>query len=315
MEYRIGIDLGGTAIKMGAVDEEYNVVCSRSVPTAPEFEKAVADMAGCARALAREMGLRLSDFRSVGVGVPSSIDDEGRLVYSNNNNWCDMPLRREMEKYFPIPVYLGNDADCAVVGESLAGAAKGFRNVIMLTLGTGVGGGIIINNRLYSGGDFLGTEPGHFPLVHGGIKCTCGIEGCYEAYASVTALIRQAKEAMELHPESALHEALKNRGEINGRVIFDCAQQGDETALEVIDQYEEYVAHGIGGLISIFRPNIVIIGGGLSAQGEYLMKPLREKVKKYTFNGEAVPVPPIACAVRGNAAGTIGAAFLDRMKN
>ena len=310
MEYRLGADLGATAIKIGVVDENYNVVCSRSVPTAEKFEQAISDTARTAEELAAGMGLKLSDFASVGMGVPSGIDPEtGCLIFSNNNNWSDAPIRSELEKQFKIPVYLANDADCAVIGEAIAGAAKGYKNVIMLTLGTGIGGGVILDGRLFSGGDCMGTELGHLPLVHGGRMCTCGVAGCFEAYASATALISQTKEAMLRHPESLLNQL----DEINGRSPFDCAKEGDRTALEVLDTYEEYLAHGIGGLISIFRPNIFLIGGGLSAQGEYLLKPLRSKVMKYTFHAAKAPVPPVVCATKGNAAGTIGAAFLDKM--
>ena len=314
MEYRIGIDLGGTAIKAGVVDENYQIVVSHSQPTGQGFEQVVADMAAAAETVAAKAGLKVSDFPCVGVGTPSCINPHtGKLVFSNNTNWRNVPLREELEKHLPVPVYIGNDANCAIVGEALAGAAKGCGSVVMLTLGTGVGGGVILNGKLFCGGDGMGAELGHTPLVAGGYPCTCGVNGCLEAYASATALIRQTKEAMAADPHSALHAYVEEHGPVNGRTVFDCAQQGDATAQAVLDQYMEYLANGIGGFINIFRPEIVLIGGGLSAQGEYLLKPLREKVAKYAFVSDIIGLPLIVKATLGNAAGTIGAAFLDRM--
>ena len=314
MQYRIGIDMGGTAIKAGIVDENYQVVYRHSRPTGQGFERVVAEMAAAAREVAEMAGLAVSDFPCVGVGTPSCINpNTGRLVFSNNTNWRNVPLREELEKHLPVPVYIGNDANCAIIGEALAGAAKGCANVIMLTLGTGVGGGVILNGKLYCGGDGMGTELGHTPLIAGGYPCTCGINGCLESYASVTALIRQTKEAMEAHPQSAMHAYCREHGDVSGRTAFDCARQGDAAALAVVDQYMEYLANGIGGLVNVFRPEIVLIGGGLSGEGDYLLKPLNERVKKYVFASDIIGVPPIVKAALGNAAGTIGAACLDQM--
>lgn len=314
MQYRIGIDLGGTAIKTGIVNENFEVVYRHSRPTGNGFAQVVADMAAAAQEVAAMAGLSISDFPCVGVGTPSCINpNTGRLVFSNNTNWRDVPLREELEKHLPVSVYIGNDANCAIAGEAIAGAAKGAKNVVMLTLGTGVGGGVILNGKLYCGADGMGTELGHTPLVANGYPCTCGINGCLESYASVTGLIRQTKDAMDAHPKSLLHAHVKKAGEINGRTVFDCAQQGDETALAVIDQYMEYVANGIGGLVNIFRPEVVLIGGGLSAQGDYLLKPINEKLKRYVFAYDIIGAPPVIKATLGNDAGTIGAAYLDEM--
>lgn len=315
MQYRIGIDLGGTAIKAGVVDADNRVAFSHSRPTGGTFEQVVADMAAAAETVAAMAGLTLADFPCVGVGTPSCINpNTGRLVFSNNTNWRDMPLREELEKHFPVPVFIGNDANCAIIGEAVAGAAKDCRSAVMLTLGTGVGGGVILNGKLFAGADGMGTELGHTPVIHNGTMCTCGIPGCLEAYASVTALIRQAQEAMDACPDSLLRtRAEENGGGLDGRIIFDCAHENDPTALAVIDRYEEYLANGIGGLINIFRPEVFLIGGGLSAQGEYLLAPLREKTKKYVFACDIIGMPPLVKAALGNAAGTIGAAYLDQM--
>ena len=315
MQYRNGIELGGTAIKAGVVDENYQVVCSYTQPTSHDFDTVIRDLAVTAETVAAKVGLKVSDFPCVGVGIPSSVNPiTKRLVFANNTGWRDMPIGEELEKLLNIPVYIGNDANCAVIGETLAGAAKGRNSVVMLTLGTGVGGGIILGGKLFVGGDGMGVELGHTPLVHGGNDCTCGITGCLESYASVTALINQATAAMTKTSDSMLRASAEgNGGKLNGRLIFDCAHAGDPTALAVVDQYEEYLAHGIGGLITVFRPEIFLIGGGLSAQGDYLMNPLNEKLKRYTYSSDIIGAPPVVKATLGNAAGTIGAAYLDRM--
>lgn len=314
MKYRIGIDLGGTAIKAGVVDENFNVVCSHTQPTSYDFDTVIRDLAATAETVASKVGLKVSDFPCVGVGIPSSVNPiTKRLVFANNTGWRDMPIGEELEKLLKVPVYIGNDANCAVIGETLAGAAKGKDSVVMITLGTGVGGGIILNGKLFVGGDGMGVELGHTPLGHDGNACTCGIVGCFESYASVTALINQARKAMEENPDSLLCKYEKEKGELNGRIIFDCAHEGDATALAVVDQYEEYLAHGIGGLITTFRPEVFLIGGGLSAQGDYLLDAVNKKLSRYVYSWDIIGAPPVIKATLGNAAGTIGAAYLDRM--
>lgn len=317
MHYRLAIDLGGTDIKAGVVDEQFQVIKSCVLPTRPErpFEVVVADMALAAKGAAEAAGLCYDDFACVGVGVPSTINPHsGLLVFSNNTNWRNVPLREELARHIPLPVYIGNDANCAVIGEAIAGAAKGLKNVLMLTLGTGVGGGIIYEGRLFAGGDGMGAELGHLALVHEGEMCTCGVPGCLEAYASVTALIRQTERAMRGHPDSAMHGHLKEHGKISGHTAFDCAKKGDAAALAVVDAYTTYIAGGIGSLCTVFRPEVVLIGGGISKQGDYLLNPIREKLPRYVHASDIIGCPPITVAALGNLAGTIGAAFLDSME-
>ncbi len=311
MQYRIGIDLGGTSIKAGVVDEKYKIISSYQKPTLEGFEIVVPDMAETARIAAENAGLILEDFHSVGVGSPGFINPStGLLVFSNNTNWRNMPLKQELEKHIPVPVFIDYDANCAVVGEMLAGAAKGYRHVLMLTLGTGVGTGLIIDGRLFSGGDSMGAELGHVPIIANGEPCTCGLFGCLEAYASVTALIRQTNEAMAKNPETKMHAHAAKHGGVSGRTSFDCAREGDPVAMRVVDQYCTYLAIGLGGFITVFRPEIVLLGGGLSGAGDTLLVPVRKKVKEYTFASDLIELPPIERAALGNAAGTIGAAFL-----
>ncbi len=316
-KFRLAIDMGGTDIKTGVVDDQFNIIKRHVIPTGPErpFEVVVADMAQAAKDVAAMCGLTFADFPCVGVGVPSCINPHsGLLVFANNTNWRNAPLREELRKHIPVPVYIGNDANCAVVGEAMAGAARGKKDVLMITLGTGLGGGLIMDGKLYLGADGMGMEPGHTILVHNGLPCTCGLLGCLEAYGSVVALIQQAKDAMALHPESCLHELSRaNSGKLNGKIIFDCAISGDETAKAVVNQFLEYVANGIGSLVNLFRPEVVLIGGGICDAGDYLMIPLNEKLPKYVFASDIIGCPPAIRATLGNAAGTIGAACLDCM--
>lgn len=315
MKYRIGVDMGGTAIKAGVIDEDFNIVCSHSIPTGEGFENVVRNIADVVNAVAGMAGLKVEEFPCVGLGTPGSISPStGNLAFSNNTNWRNVPLRDELAKYLPVPVYIGNDANCAVIGETVAGAAKGHDNVVMITLGTGVGGGVMIGGKLFCGGDGMGAELGHTALIAGGYPCTCGARGCLEAYASVTGLIRQTKEAMDENPDSMLHGWVKEHGSVNGKTVFDCAQQGDAAAQRVLDQYTSYVAAGLGGFINVFRPEIVLVGGGICAQGDYLLNPIRSKLKEYVFAYDMIGAPEVRVAALGNAAGTIGAAYLDRMQ-
>ena len=314
MKYRVGVDIGGTTIKVGVVDENNNIVKRCAVDTPDTFEKSMKALADAVYATIGELGLKIEDFPCVGIGTPGSISSEtGRLVFSNNTNRKDVPMAEELRKYFPVPVFINNDANCAVMGEAVAGAAKGRKHVIMLTLGTGVGGGIIINGKLFAGGDGVGAELGHTVLFHDGYPCTCGIPGCLEAYASATALIRQTKEAMAAHPESAMNKWVEENGKVSGRCAFDCAMAGDPVANEVVDTYVSYIANGIGSLVNVFRPEIVLIGGGISNSGDFLMNKIHAQMPKYTFAYDVVGYPAIERATLGNDAGIIGAAYSDQM--
>ena len=314
MKYRIGVDIGGTGIKLGAVDENGTIVLKTGVKTPDSFEEAMRTIADMVSDTAEKLETCMEDLICVGVGVPCSVIQEtGKLVLANKTSWKDVSIREELSGYLKVPLYFGNDANCAVIGETIAGAAKGKKNVVMLTLGTGVGGGIIINGKLFAGGDGLGAEAGHTPLVHDGIRCTCGIKGCFECYASATALIRQTKEAMERDPASAITDWVKENGEINGKTAFDCAKAGDRTAMDVVDTYAGYIANGLGGFVNIFRPELLILGGGISDAGDFLLDKIRQKLPEYVLAGDIIGVPPVKKALLGNDAGIIGAAYLDQL--
>ena len=309
---RIGIDLGGTNIAAGLVNDDMKIVCKSSLPTKSErpYTEIVKDMAALVMTLVDKAGIPLSDVESVGIGCPGTpVVETGEILYSNNLGWENVPLLPELAKYIKQPLRLDNDANCAALGETLAGAAKGTRSTILLTLGPGVGGGIILDGKVYAGINHAGAELGHTVIVSGGEPCTCGRRGCLEAYASATALIRMGKKAAAQHPDSLLARAYKENGRLTGLLIFDALDKGDEAAKEVVDTYLFYLAEGITNFVNIFQPEAVILGGGISAQGEKILVPLRRQVAADVFCKQ-VSMPKILCATLGNDAGIIGAALL-----
>jgi glucokinase len=314
--YDIGIDVGGTHTAIGVVDENQKLLVKRSLPSAAgrPFGEAIGEIADAAKAAAVEAGLDPAQINSVGVGVPSTIDPKtGHVVFANNLAWRDLDLKGAFEKNWDIPVYLENDADCAALAEASEGPAKG-KNVLMITIGTGFGGGYILNGKIFKGGDHSGFEPGHSALVYNGEPCTCGKRGCVEAYASVTALIRQTKEKMHAFPESSMWQECGGDLEmVNGRTSFDAAKKGDGPAREVVDRYISYAAEGIANLVTLFRPELIIIGGGLSAEGDFLLKPLYALAESRIYAADLLGMPPLIQARLGNDAGIIGAALLGRI--
>jgi len=314
MGYRVGVDIGGTSFKAGIIDEHFHVIHRMTAKPGGSFESSMKAIADMVFTLTEKQSLKISDLPCVGVAFPCAvIPDTGRLIHAHNLGWKDENALEELSKYIPVPLYFGNDANCAALGETIAGAARGKSHVIMITLGTGVGSGIIINGKLFTGGDGLGPEVGHLPLVHEGHPCSCGLNGCLEAYASATALIEQTSDAIAQHPESSMAAWVKEHGEITGKTAFECAEAGDETALAVIDQYTSYIAGGLGGLVNIFRPEIIIIGGGISNAGEFLLERIRKKLPRYTLAYDLIGGPEVRQALLGNNAGIIGAACLDQM--
>ncbi len=309
--YRIGIDLGGTNIAVGIVNEAYDIVVQHSVPTGAERPAAevIADMVEAVETALRKAGLTVGDCASIGIGSPGNCDDEnGVVVRAYNLHWFDVPVCRMLEEHFSIPVHLSNDANCAALAETVAGAARGCRNMVLVTLGTGVGGGIIIDGKIHAGMRSAGAELGHILLVLDGEKCTCGRRGCWEAYASATALIRQTKEAAKAHPASLLAKIPAE--EITGRTVFDAADQGDAVAEEVIRRYCVYIAAGFTDLVNALAPEMILLGGGISRQGERILAPIRAYVSENCFGQHEGAIPVIQAAQLGNEAGIIGAAAL-----
>ncbi len=312
--YRVGIDLGGTNIKAGIVDENQKIVAQASAPTGAErsAEEVIADMAGLAKQLMEELQIDEDALMGIGVGCPGLVDAGAGIVrYSNNISWENVALVQELGKYFSCNIRISNDANCAALGEVKAGAAKDVSNAILLTLGTGVGGGIILNGKVFEGSNAGGAELGHVSMIMGGEPCTCGRHGCVEAYASATALIRDAKRAASADKKSLMNQMCGGRIEnINGKIPFDAALEGDAAAKEVVENYYTYLAEAIANYVNIFRPDVVLLSGGICNQGMRLTKPVEEHLSFLCFGGDRAFVPPVRCAILGNDAGIIGAANL-----
>lgn len=309
--YRIGIDLGGTNIAVGVVNDAYAIIARHSVPTGAQRGAAavIHDMIGAVDTVLAQAHLTASDCESIGIGSPGTCDSQrGTVVRAYNLQWFDVPVCQLLQTHFGIPVRLSNDANCAALAETVAGAARGCRNMVLITLGTGVGGGIIIDGKIHAGMRTAGAELGHTLLVLNGAPCTCGRRGCWEAYASATALIRQAIAAAKAHPDSQL--ARISPEEITGRTVFACADQGDATAQAVIDQYCVYIAAGCTDLVNALAPEMLLLGGGISQQGERILQPIRNYVADNCFGQHEGAIPIIRTAQLGNEAGIIGAAAL-----
>ncbi len=307
----VGIDLGGTNIAAGIVGESGKLLHKKSIPTGADRDAlaVIKDMAQVAMDVVAENGYTMDDVVSVGIGSPGSVDKaKGELVYANNLPFSHTPMRAEMQKYINKPIYIDNDANCAAWAEAMAGATKGVDDSIAITLGTGVGGGIVVNGKLYSGFNFIGGELGHTVIAVDGEPCSCGRKGCWEAYASATALIRQTKRAAEAHKDSKMWNYTKD-GKFSGRTAFLAAKDGDKAAQEVVDNYVKYVGCGIANMINIFQPEVLVVGGGVANEGDNLLNPVREYVKKETY-AKDIKACRIEKAYLGNDAGIIGAALL-----
>ena len=316
MKYYIGIDLGGTNIVAGVVDENYNIISKASTKTnLPRPEKEIAnDMVKVSLEAAKEAGISIDDIEWVGVGTPGIANSEkGTIEYSSNLGFNNTPMREYIREQIDKPVYIENDANAAAYGEFVAGAAKGAKNAVCITLGTGVGGGIIIDGKIYAGSNFAGAEIGHTTIdVHGPV-CSCGRKGCFEVFSSATGLIRMTKEAMAEDKDTLMHKIAEERGgKVSARTSFDAMKQGDKKAKEVVDTYIEYLAAGITNTINIFQPDILCIGGGVCNEGDTLLVPVKELIKKEVYSKNSPKNTEIVIAKLGNDAGIIGAAFLGR---
>ena len=309
----IGIDLGGTNIAAGIVREDGKIVVQSSVPTLSQrpTDEIVKDMVFLSKQLIKDAELELNDIEAVGIGCPGTINFEtGEVIYSNNIKMEHYMLAKEFQKYLNLPVKIDNDANCAAMGEYIV-SGNNVPIFMFITLGTGVGSGLILNGKVFRGFNGAASEAGHITLVSGGEPCTCGKRGCWETYASVTALIRQTKVAMEKNPESLMHEIAKAEGKISGRASFDAAKQGDKAAQAVVKQYAQYVADGIVSVENVLQPDIISVGGGISREGEYLLQPVCEYAAANGFN-KFMPKTKIVTAQSFNDAGIIGAAMIAK---
>ena len=313
--YRIGIDLGGTNIAAGIVDGNYNIIKKGSVPTKADRdpELIIKDMGELCNNLIKEAGLTTNEIEYAGIATPGTANrDAGVVEYANNLPFVKFPIAEILKKYVGVKnVYIENDANAAAKGEAVAGAAKGCNHAVMITLGTGLGGGVIIDKKVYSGFNFAGAELGHIVIEYNGRQCTCGRKGCWEAYSSATGLINMTKDKLAGTKDTIMHKLVEeNGGEVSGRTAFIAARQGDKAGQEVVDEYIEYLACGIVTIINIFQPEVLCIGGGVSNEGDFLMKPLLEKVFKDQYTRDNEKKTQIKIAALGNDAGIIGAAVL-----
>ena len=310
-KYYLGIDLGGTFIKGGIVDDEGTILVRHKVPTESEkgAEGVVANIVALCRSLMAQANLSVSDLVGVGMGAPGTIDSErGEVVYANNLGWENLLICDRVSEALGLDVKIANDANVAALGEAKFGCGKNYRNSVMITLGTGVGGGIVLDGKLFEGNRSAGAELGHTVVVAGGEPCTCGRRGCIEAYASATALIRDTKRAMEAHPESKLWE-IGSLDAVTGKTAFDYCET-DEVARAVVDRYIEILGVCIVDIANLIRPEVVILGGGVCAEGERLIRPLQEILDRDIYGGDKGPGVKIVTAQLGNDAGLLGAAAL-----
>ncbi len=314
--FYLGIDLGGTNIVAGVVDGDYNIICTAECKTnAPRPAESICDsMAQMAFKALEKANITIDDIEYVGIGVPGGVNPiTGLVEFSPNLDFNNTPIGKFMEDRLSKKVILENDANAAALGEFMAGSAKGATNAVAITLGTGVGGGIIIDGKIYSGSNFSGAELGHTVIEYGGWTCGCGRKGCFEAYASASGLIKMTKEAiLKEDPEtSVMYKSIG--GDINkvsGLTSFNAMREGDEGGKAVVDKFISYLACGVTNTINIFQPDILCIGGGISREGETLLAPLREIVEKDRCTKLNEKQTKIVAATLGNGAGIIGAALL-----
>lgn len=315
MGYSLGIDIGGTNIAAGVVDDKFNIIAKSKIKTNSDrgYEAVLKDIAEAGRLAVSHAGMSIDDMDWVGMGCPGTCNPESGLVeYSNNLKWENVPLQKYVGDSLGIPAYIENDANAAALGEFYAGAAKGSKSAIIITLGTGLGAGIIIDGKLFSGSNYAGAEIGHTVINVDGEQCTCGRKGCFETYCSATALVKFTKRAIELHPESAMVKIAEEEGKVSGRTAFNAAKIGDKTGQEVVDYFIKNLACGIINTINIFQPEILCIGGGVSNEGDTLLNPLKNRIEKEVYSKNSRNNTKIMLCTLGNSSGIIGAALLGR---
>lgn len=314
--YRIGVDLGGTNIAVGVINDNYEIIARAGTKTniPRPAEEIFADIVKCSKEAVAKAGVEMSEVASIGIGTPGSCDKKnGVILYANNLYFDNVPAAELVNKELPgIPVYIENDANCAALGEALAGSGKGKKSFIAVTLGTGVGSGIVLDGQVLTGCNDAGGELGHMTIKFDGEPCNCGRIGCWERYASATALVNQTKAAMLEHKDSVMWQLAS--GDINnagGRTAFDAMRIGDKWGTEVVDNYIRYIAVGTTNIVNIFQPEMICFGGGICNEGETLLAPIREHVARERYSKKQEVQTEICRATLGNDAGIIGAACLS----
>ena len=318
MAYYIGVDVGGSNIACAVVNDDCEIIARSKAKTHGETGKAdydeVVDVIIRTINLAcEEAGIKPSEAFSIGIGCPGICNsDSGIVEYTNNLGFHNVPLKTDVEKEFNIPVYLDNDANAAAFGEFVAGAAKGARNAVVITLGTGVGSGIIIDEKIYRGTNFAAGEIGHTVIVADGLPCSCGRKGCFEAYSSATGLVNMTRKAAAENPQSLINKLIEEDGKVSARTAYKAAKQGDEVGKRVTEEYVKYLAVGIANVINTFQPDILCIGGGVCNEGDLLLNPLKEAVYREIYSRDSKKTTELTICTLGNDAGIIGAAMLHK---
>lgn len=314
--YYLGIDLGGTNIACGVVDAQGTIIAKAERETRAErpYQEVIRDMGLCALDAVRSANVSLKDVLSIGIGIPGvANNDNGYVIFCTNLGWIDVPLRDELQKVVDLPVYIDNDATVAGFAESVAGVSKGLSSSVFLTLGTGVGAGIIIDGKPWSGAHGVASEIGHTTLVADGIPCTCGKSGCVERYCSATALIRMGKETARQNPEWPVLRRLDNDpARMTAKAIIDAAKEGDGMALDIFNRFVKYLALACNSIVSFLDPDMIVLGGGVSHAGAFLLDAVRREIPKYLMY-KALPHAQVELARLGNAAGIIGAAMVGKI--
>ncbi len=313
--YYVGIDLGGTGIKAGLVDENGKILCKVGCPTLVERgpRPIVDDMARLVLEAAEKGGVHMDEVKAVGIGLPGIQDPRtGHVPFCTNLYWHEVPVIEWMRETIDKPIFIGNDATVAGLAESVAGVSAGIKNSVFITLGTGVGGGIVLDGKVYSGAHGVGSELGHMITVVDGEPCTCGNRGCWERYASATALIRMGRQAVKERPDSLiLRLAEGDEEKITAKTVIDAAKAGDEAACKVFDTYVYHLCVGLVGIINFIDPEVIVLGGGVSHAGAFLLDAVRAKLPSMVFY-KTMPYARVELATLGNDAGIIGAAMLGR---
>ena len=311
---KIGIDVGGTGIKVGVVSEDNRIIREDAIPTRTDipFEEQMKLMADCVLSSVNAACLTVDDIESVGVGIPGIASARtGEVIKCTNMGWHHVPFRDVFTKYLNKPVCIDNDANVAALAESVAGVSAGTSSSVFITIGTGIGSGIILNGKIWSGAHHIGGELGHVIFDLDGVPCTCGNHGCLERYCSATALIRMAREAVEKNPESEIMElAGHDMSRIEAKTVFDAARNKDAVAVKVFHYYINCLAQAVASVVNLIDPEVIVLGGGVSKAGSLLLDPLTELYPQFVlFNDQ--PLPPVKIAVLGSEAGIIGAAMLS----
>lgn len=319
MKYYIGIDLGGTNIVSGVVDENFNLIAKASDKTnaGRPAEQIAQTMAETAKAATQKAGISLEQISSVGIGTPGVVDsDNGVVISASNLHFENVPLGSLLSQKLGLPVFVANDADAAAYGEFMAGAGKSetgehISNMLAITLGTGVGSGIIINSKIYNGYGHAGGEFGHTIIQINGRQCGCGRKGCLDVYCSATGLITTTKEQMQKHPESSMWKRCGgDLDKVEGYYCFDAANEGDEAGKAAVEEYTTVLAEAILNAANTLQPEIICIGGGVSKQGENLLRPIRSYMDRFCLDRYSSKRTQVRIAELGNDAGVIGAALI-----